>query len=86
MVLKFKKHLLEPFQGIDFNDMERPPKITELPDEFQVEVDSSDIQDMKVCMNYDIVGRGMDNQNTVNDLGKLLYEIYDEMLYQLGRR
>lgn len=46
--------------------------------EFQVE-DYSDFQDL---MNFDIINDGMDNQNTVNELGKRMYQIYDKILIQ----
>lgn len=45
---------------------------------FKVE-DYSDFQDM---MNFDIINIGMDNQDTVNELGKRMYLIYDIILDQ----
>lgn len=41
--------------------------------------DFSDFQDM---MNFDIVNDGMDNQDTVNELGKKMYQLYDIILAQ----
>ncbi len=45
---------------------------------FDVE-DYSAFQDM---MNFDIINGGMDNQDTVNQLGKKMYQIYDDILNQ----
>lgn len=47
-----------------------------------VELDVSDIDEVQLLINDEIVYRGLDNQKTVNDLGKKLYELYDEILYQ----
>lgn len=46
--------------------------------EFQVE----DYSDFQTMMNFDIINDGMDNQNTVNELGKRMYRIYDKILAQ----
>lgn len=47
-----------------------------------VELDVSDIDEMQLLINDEIVYRGLNNQEAVNDLGKRLYALYDEMLYQ----
>lgn len=47
-----------------------------------VELEVSDIDEVQLLINDEIVYRGLDNQKTVNDLGKKLYELYDEILYQ----
>ncbi len=49
---------------------------------FQVE-DYSDFQDL---MNFDIVNDGMDDQNTVNERGKRMYQIYDKILAQKTKK
>lgn len=54
---------------------------TEGKDEF-VEFQVEDYSDFQVMMNFDIVNDGMDNQNTVNNLGKRMYQIYDRILIQ----
>lgn len=41
--------------------------------------DYSDFQDM---VNFDIVNTGMDNQETVNEQGKRMYQLYDIILAQ----
>ncbi len=47
-----------------------------------VELDVSDIDEMQLLINDEIVYRGLNNQEAVNDLGKRLYALYDEILYQ----
>lgn len=47
-----------------------------------VELDVSDIDEVQLLINDEIVYRGLDNQETVNELGKKLYALYDEILYQ----
>ncbi|WP_461813161.1 hypothetical protein [Faecalimonas sp.] len=47
-----------------------------------IELDISDIKELQFLINDEIVYRGLDEQETVNDLGKKLYTLYDEILYQ----
>ena len=47
-----------------------------------IELDISDIKELQFLINDEIVYRGLDKQETVNDLGKKLYTLYDEILYQ----
>ena len=42
----------------------------------------SDIKELQLLVNDEIVYRGLDNQETVNNLGKKLYRLYDEILHQ----
>ena len=42
----------------------------------------SDIKELQLLINDEIVYRGLDNQETVNDFGKKLYDLYDAILYQ----
>lgn len=46
------------------------------------ELEVSDIQELQLLINDEIVYRGLENQDTVNDFGKRLYALYDEVLYQ----
>ena len=48
----------------------------------EVKLDVSDIDELKLLINDEIVYRGLDNQEKVNDFGKKLYALYDEILYQ----
>lgn len=41
-----------------------------------------DIQEMLLLVNDEIVYRGLENQDEVNELGKNLYNLYDEIIYQ----
>ncbi len=47
-----------------------------------IELEISDIKELQFLINDEIVYRGLNNQETVNDLGKKLYALYDEILYQ----
>ena len=47
-----------------------------------IELEISDIKELQFLVNDEIVYRGLDNQETVNDLGKKLYALYDEILFQ----
>ena len=47
-----------------------------------VELNVSDIDEIQLLINDEIVYRGLNKQETVNDLGKKLYVLYDEILYQ----
>lgn len=81
MVIKLKKEmseiLLNEVEGIGPLVVDRREK-----SEGIVELDLSDIDEVKFLINDEIVYRGLDNQETVNDLGKKLYALYDEILYQ----
>lgn len=81
MVIKLKKEmseiLLNEVEGIEPLVVDRREK-----SEGIVELDLSDIDKVQLLINDEIVYRGLDNQETVNDLGKRLYALYDEILYQ----
>lgn len=47
-----------------------------------VELDVSDIDEVQLLINDEIVYRGLNKQETVNDLGKKLYALYDDILFQ----
>lgn len=42
-----------------------------------------DIVEFQLDINDAIVENGMNDQDTVNKVGKRLYQIYDELLYQI---
>lgn len=46
------------------------------------EIKDENIQEVQLLINDEIVLRGMDKQQTVNDLGLKLYKLYDDILYQ----
>lgn len=41
-----------------------------------------DIDEFEFQLNGAVLDFGMDDEDTVNDIGKRLYNIYDELLYQ----
>lgn len=45
------------------------------------ELEVSDIKELQLLVNDEIVYRGLDYQETVNDFGKKLYKLYDEILH-----
>ncbi|MDU4480105.1 hypothetical protein [Clostridium sp.] len=45
-------------------------------------INQDDVQEVQLLINDEIVLHGMDNQETVNDLGIKFYKLYDEILYQ----
>ncbi len=45
----------------------------------------SNYSDFMVELNFDIVENGMDDEDTVNEVGKKLYNIYDKILDQKAR-
>lgn len=81
MVIKLKKEmseiLLNEVEGIEPLVVDRREKTEGI-----VELDLSDIDEVQFLINDEIVYRGLDNQETVNDMGKKLYALYDEILYQ----
>lgn len=46
------------------------------------ELEVSDIKELQLLVNDEIVYRGLDHQETVNNLGNKLYRLYDEILHQ----
>lgn len=81
MAIKLKKEmseiLLNEVEGIE-------PLVVDWREKSEgiVELDLSDIDEVQFLINDEIVYRGLDNQETVNDMGKKLYALYDEILYQ----
>lgn len=73
---------------VDYSDMINPPIIQAYGSDgrFTMEVADDQIQEMKLAINDAIVIYGLDNQETVNLLGKQLYWIYDEIIIQLRER
>lgn len=47
-----------------------------------IELEISDIKELQLLINDEILYRGLDNQETVNEFGKKMYALYDEVLYQ----
>lgn len=82
MILKLPIELYDTALSIDFSEMASPPALTKQEDGFILEVGKADFREMQLIMNEDIVARGLERQDTVNELGKKLYRLYDELSYQ----
>ncbi len=48
----------------------------------EIEIADSDYRDFMISINDAIVTKGMDDNDTVNQLGKSLYKLYDAILAQ----
>ena len=81
MVIKLKKEMSKILLGEVEDIMPLIVSQKEL-DEDTVELEVSDINEIELLVNDEIVYRGLDKQGTVNNLGKCLYNLYDEILFQ----
>lgn len=81
MVIKLNKEMSELLLK-EVEDIEPLIVSQKEVDRNTVELDISDIDEIQLLINDEIVYRGLDNQETANDLGKRLYALYDEILYQ----
>ena len=81
MVIKLKKEMYKILLGEVEDIMPLIVSQKEL-DEDTVELEVSDINEIELLVNDEIVYRGLDKQDTVNNLGKCLYNLYDEILFQ----
>ena len=75
--------LYDVLVSIDFSELSSAPEIVALSDRIERAIASEEVSLAQIILTEDIVARGMDNQNTVNDLGKQLYWLYDELLWQI---
>ena len=50
--------------------------------QLEIEIADCDYQDFMIAINDAIVTKGMDDNDTVNQLGKSLYKLYDAILAQ----
>lgn len=57
-------------------------KKVKIDDYIEFSIDIKDFREVQLLINDEIVLHGMDNQDTVNDLGLKLYKLYDDILYQ----
>lgn len=81
MVIKLNKEMSELLLK-EVDDIEPLIVSRREVDSNTVELDVSDIDEIQLLINDEIVYRGIDSQETVNDFGKRLYALYDEILYQ----
>ncbi|MBR6406967.1 MAG: hypothetical protein IKS19_00030 [Clostridia bacterium] len=70
---------------VDYSDMKNKPTIERVSQNgaFTITIPDDQVRELQIALNYAIVGMGMDNQDTVNYTGRLLYWIYDEIVIQL---
>lgn len=47
-----------------------------------IRFDVTDVSEFQLRINDSVLEFGLDDEDTVNDIGKRLYNIYDELLYQ----
>ena len=81
MLVKLSKEMAE----LLINEVEDASSLISeqwLSGEEGVKLEVSDIGELQLLINDEILYRGLDKQDTVNALGKRLYELYDEILYQ----
>lgn len=57
-------------------------KRVKIDDYIEFSIDAKDFREVQLLINDEIVLHGIDNQDTVNDLGLRLYKLYDDILYQ----
>ena len=81
MVIKLNKEMSELLLK-EVEDVEPLIVSQREVDKNTVELYLSDNDEIELLINDEIVYRGLDRQDAVNDLGKRLYELYDEVLYQ----
>lgn len=74
------KWAAEALKKIDISDAS--PIIEETEDKAFLTVPDDKIKRLKLSMTTEISLKGIDNEETVNELGKKLYDIYDEILSQ----
>ena len=84
MVFVLDKKYRNYIENIDFSDMSVAPIFSNNTEEsFSITVDDNDVLNFEDSITYEIVSNGMDNQDTVNDLGIILYTIYDLIIEQI---
>lgn len=81
MNFKLNKSLFEILNNVP-NVVEYLKDINEDNNHVIFKINQNDVQEVQLLINDEIVLHGMDNQETVNDLGIKLYKLYDEILYQ----
>ena len=81
MNFKLRKSLFEILKNIsDINDYIL--EIHEENDGVSFKIEKENIQEVQLLINDEIVLKGIDKHETVNELGIKLYKLYDEILYQ----
>lgn len=50
---------------------------------FTITVENGNCLMFQVDLNNEIIGSGMDDEDTINEYGKKIYDLYDEILEQI---
>ena len=85
MKFKLRKNLFEVLEKVP-DAAEYLRDISKENEDVSFMIEQDDIQEVQLLINDEIVLNGMDEQETVNDLGLKLYKLYDEILYQKKNR
>ena len=81
MIIKLNKKLADILMNEVENTSSLIIKQKELTNNL-IEIEVSDIEEIQLLINDEIVLKGLNNQDTINSYGKRLYELYDEIYYQ----
>ena len=76
--LRFNEDNYNVLKRVDFSEM----KDDIVFDDEKKEVELSNLELFQIILNEEIVCNGMNDQSEVNEYGRALYSIYDEMLDQ----
>ena len=82
MQFRLNKHRFNIFKQNVIEAMDYVKNIKENEEYIKFEICDKDVLEVQLLINDEIVFNGMDNQDTVNQLGIELYAVYDEILYQ----
>ena len=85
-VFILSRELLNIFKNIHYKEL---LDVIDMPLEYRIDEQNFSVEMMgkiydkwELLFDYELVGYGMDDQEVVNDYGKKLYQLYDEMQYQ----
>ena len=82
MIFRLHKSVFNILKENVHEALEYIQNINQDNDQIAFNIKDEDIQEVQLLINDEIVLNGIDNQETVNDLGIKLYKLYDEILYQ----
>lgn len=86
MKLKLNKNLFKLLKSIHGIDEYIDNNIKEDESMVEFNIADSNVQEIQLLINDEIASNGMNNKDTVNDLGLKLYKLYDEILYQKNKQ
>ncbi|MGN1422061.1 MAG: hypothetical protein ACI4XA_01670 [Oscillospiraceae bacterium] len=80
MKFQISQNDIEIIELIDVSGMKSKPQIVESGDKIYIVVPDDEMEEFMLCFNEAIVMFGLDKQETVNKLGKRMYNLYDRFL------